>query len=79
MKILTSLSDFEKPKNGCVLAIGNFDGVHIGHQSIIAGARELAKKNDLAKNFRNATVGILAGCGWLVRCSPFAKRSNRAT
>ena len=42
MKTFTSLSEFDKPKNGCVLAIGNFDGIHIGHQSIIARAGELA-------------------------------------
>jgi len=29
---------------GAVAAIGNFDGVHIGHQSVIAQAREIARE-----------------------------------
>ena len=27
---------------GAVFALGNFDGVHLGHQQVIAGARALA-------------------------------------
>ncbi len=33
---------------GCVLTIGNFDGVHLGHQRILATARELAGPHGLA-------------------------------
>ncbi len=29
-------------KRGCVLTVGNFDGVHIGHQRILATARRIA-------------------------------------
>lgn len=31
---------------GAAIAIGNFDGVHIGHRALIARARELAAAND---------------------------------
>lgn len=38
----SDLSQLAKLKKGCVLTIGNFDGVHLGHQEIINVARKLA-------------------------------------
>ena len=37
------------PKNykGCALAIGNFDGVHKGHQTVFKSAKKFAKKNKI--------------------------------
>ena len=43
MKVYNGLSDFCRGPDGCVAVIGNFDGVHLGHQAIIAQGRELAK------------------------------------
>jgi len=34
MKIIERLEDIEKPFKNAVVTIGNFDGVHIGHQSL---------------------------------------------
>jgi len=34
-------------KKGCVVAIGNFDGVHRGHQSVLQRAQALAEQHDL--------------------------------
>ena len=31
-----------------VVAIGNFDGLHLGHQKVIKQAQQKAKKNNLA-------------------------------
>ena len=42
MKIIETISDLEKIKKGCVLTIGNFDGVHIGHQAILIAAGQTA-------------------------------------
>jgi riboflavin kinase/FMN adenylyltransferase len=41
-----SLADLPATTRGAVLAIGNFDGVHFGHQQVIADARALAEAKD---------------------------------
>lgn len=62
MKIIQTISQFEHIPKGCVLTIGNFDGVHVGHQEIIAAARQAAEKNDaelIAMVFDPHPVAIL--------------------
>ena len=44
MKIIKSISDIKKTSRGCVLTIGNFDGVHLGHQQILTAARKITNK-----------------------------------
>lgn len=44
MRILEDHHELNKLPKGMVLTIGNFDGVHQGHQSIITTARQLAKE-----------------------------------
>lgn len=50
MKIYEGLQQARKEeredKSGIVLTIGNFDGVHLGHQSLIAAAQEMARELD---------------------------------
>ena len=46
MKIFESYCKNDK-KTGCVLAFGNFDGVHSGHRLLLAAAKEYAQKNSL--------------------------------
>jgi riboflavin kinase/FMN adenylyltransferase len=45
MKIVeatSSLAELTKIEKGCVLTIGNFDGVHIGHREILKAAKKTA-------------------------------------
>ena len=46
MKIYKNANLVKKHCNG-VLAIGNFDGIHLGHQKVIKEAKSKAKKNNL--------------------------------
>ena len=53
MRIFRHCQDIPDGFKGGVLAIGNFDGVHRGHQALMAEARRLAAE-------RNAIFGVLA-------------------
>ena len=47
MDIYYNLQIKKKHKNS-VIAIGNFDGIHLGHQKVISQAKQKAKKNKLS-------------------------------
>lgn len=42
MEHLTSYRDVASGLRGAVVAIGNFDGVHLGHQAVLSEAKEIA-------------------------------------
>ncbi len=42
MQIIRTESDLEQIRAGVVLTIGNFDGVHTGHQAILSAAKRIA-------------------------------------
>lgn len=42
MRTLRHRTEFGQVRKGCVLTIGNFDGVHLGHQEIFRTARRIA-------------------------------------
>ena len=46
MKTYNNLNLNQKHRSG-VVAIGNFDGIHLGHQKVINDAKKMAKKNRL--------------------------------
>ena len=46
MRIYNSTNLTSKHRRG-VLAIGNFDGIHLGHQKVIKDAKQKASKNKL--------------------------------
>ncbi len=47
MDIITNLDKFPRTEAGCVLTIGNFDGLHMGHQEIISSAGNFAQRKNL--------------------------------
>ncbi len=47
MKVLRGFDDIELGGAGTVVSIGNFDGVHIGHQAVIRSAVQAARGRDL--------------------------------
>jgi riboflavin kinase/FMN adenylyltransferase len=62
MKVLRTSSQLAQLPAGCVLSIGNFDGVHLGHQQILQTAYTLARQKDTplaAMTFEPHPVAIL--------------------
>lgn len=65
MKIVGRLSDAqnEMALRGCIVAVGTFDGVHIGHQALISRAVSLALEAGVSCvvfTFRNHPMSVLA-------------------
>ncbi len=52
MKIFNDITAIPTDAKNCVIAIGNFDGMHLGHQALIEQAQEIAKS-------LNKKVGVL--------------------
>ncbi|MEQ1635206.1 MAG: bifunctional riboflavin kinase/FAD synthetase [Methylococcales bacterium] len=47
MRVIRGLTHLEPLQNGCLLTIGNFDGVHLGHQAVIHKLAQHAKHLNL--------------------------------
>jgi riboflavin kinase/FMN adenylyltransferase len=43
MRVCSGSETFPPEKRGCVLTIGNFDGVHLGHRAVLGSAIERAR------------------------------------
>ena len=47
MKLIRGLHNLSRPLEGCVATIGNFDGLHLGHQHIIHQLKAVAERYQL--------------------------------
>ena len=70
MKVFRS---FQIPKLflNSVIAIGNFDGVHIGHQKVIKEAIKISKKKRLEFLHLSHTRSVFLEKSFFFRLSPF--------
>lgn len=62
MRSVETISGLGQVAKGCVLTIGNFDGVHMGHQEIVAAAARLARRKRtelVAMTFEPHPVAVL--------------------
>ncbi len=62
MRTVETISELGQVARGCVLTIGNFDGVHMGHQEIVAAAARIAREKGtelIAMTFEPHPVAIL--------------------
>ncbi|MFZ0034521.1 MAG: bifunctional riboflavin kinase/FAD synthetase [Sedimentisphaerales bacterium] len=62
MRIIEQIAEFKNIKKGCVLTIGNFDGVHIGHQEILSVAKRVAEQKQtelIVMTFQPHPLGVL--------------------
>ena len=53
MQLIRGLLNLKK-QSGCVLTIGNFDGVHLGHQSVIKKLIKISQSH----NFQSALLSF---------------------
>jgi riboflavin kinase / FMN adenylyltransferase len=63
MKILRNLEELEKPLKHAVITIGNFDGVHVGHQTLFRTVIEKASNaggTSVAMTFEPHPLQVLA-------------------
>ena len=62
MEVIETIPGLNEIKRGCVLTIGNFDGVHLGHQEILTTAKQIASKRKtelIVMTFEPHPVAIL--------------------
>ncbi|MEG1742794.1 MAG: riboflavin biosynthesis protein RibF, partial [Clostridia bacterium] len=62
MKIIT---DYNLPlASGCVLSLGNFDGVHVGHAKLLQNAAVIAQEMNVPSvvwTFGESPLNIISG------------------
>jgi len=44
---IDNIAEFQIENSNCVMVLGYFDGVHLGHQEVLKSAKKIASKNNL--------------------------------
>jgi len=66
MKLIEKLEDIENPYSNAVITIGNFDGVHIGHQALfheVIEKADILESTALAMTFEPHPIRVLKNNG----------------
>lgn len=74
MQVIRNPHNHQSPKPGSVVALGNFDGIHIGHQQIFTELRDLAyeyETHSAVLTFKPHPVAFFAPSQPAFRITPF--------
>ena len=65
MRVIRGRRNITESDKGCVVTIGNFDGVHLGHQAILAAVKSQATKDGvdsmlvcLSRSRKNSSMSL---------------------
>jgi len=79
MRVLRHYSNIPADLRGCTVVIGNFDGVHRGHASVIAHAQEIAREKGVPSGivtFEPHPRSFFAGTASPFRLTPFRQKAR---
>ncbi|KKO47176.1 FMN adenylyltransferase [Arsukibacterium ikkense] len=77
MELIRGLHNIQPRHHGCVLTIGNFDGVHLGHQAVLQKVQAIAKRLTLPSCvmvFEPQPLELFAGSAAPARLSRFREK-----
>ena len=77
MKLIEKLEEIEKPFHNAVITIGNFDGVHIGHQALFHTVMEQSDMRNgtaIAMTFEPHPIRVLKNNGHPPLITPYAQK-----
>jgi riboflavin kinase/FMN adenylyltransferase len=77
MKLIEKLEDIKTPFHNAVVTIGNFDGVHIGHQALFHEVMEKAGRRNgtaIAMTFEPHPIRVLKNNGHPPLITPYAQK-----
>ncbi|NRQ41247.1 bifunctional riboflavin kinase/FAD synthetase [Rheinheimera sp. YQF-2] len=79
MELIRGLHNIQPRHRGCVLTIGNFDGVHLGHQAVLHKVVAIAKQMQLPSCvmlFEPQPLELFAGTAAPARLTRFREKYN---
>jgi riboflavin kinase / FMN adenylyltransferase len=77
MELIRGLHNIQRHHRGCVLTIGNFDGVHLGHQAVLEKVLAIARQRQLPSCvmlFEPQPLELFAGLAAPARLTRFREK-----